>query len=209
MASVVSDSEWPYGQQSTRLLHPQDSPGKNIGVGCHFVLHIRKYKNVWQLQKPNQKSCVACTQGKWRKTVWKPWMPCFSMWTLFPQPTERQQRLFLNKGNGVLCAPEQWHDPATLGLGNTQSLNHVRLFATPQTAACQAPLSMGILQARILEWVAMPSTQGLKPGLPHCRWILYHLSHQGSWRMRGYERTPCCLDFCKDKCHIMNERCWH
>ena len=23
-------------------------------------------------------------------------------------------------------------------------------------------------------------TQGLKPGLLHCRWILYHLSHQGS-----------------------------
>ena len=29
-------------------------------------------------------------------------------------------------------------------------------FATPWTAARQAPLSMGILQARILEWVAMP-----------------------------------------------------
>ena len=23
-------------------------------------------------------------------------------------------------------------------------------------------------------------TQGLNPGVPHCRWILYHLSHQGS-----------------------------
>ena len=23
-------------------------------------------------------------------------------------------------------------------------------------------------------------TQGLNPGLPHCRWTLYHLSHQGS-----------------------------
>ena len=45
----------------------------------------------------------------------------------------------------------------------------------------QAPLSMGILQARILELVAMPfsrgsSTQGSNPGLPHCRWVLYHLS---------------------------------
>ena len=26
--------------------------------------------------------------------------------------------------------------------------------------SCQAPLSMGILQARILEWVAMPSSRG-------------------------------------------------
>ena len=36
----------------------------------------------------------------------------------------------------------------------------VRLFATPWTVAHQAPLSMGILQARILEWVAMPSSRG-------------------------------------------------
>ena len=36
------------------------------------------------------------------------------------------------------------------------SLSRVQLFATPGTVARQAPLSMGILQARILEWVAMP-----------------------------------------------------
>ena len=30
----------------------------------------------------------------------------------------------------------------------------------PWTLAYQAPLSMGILQARILEWVAMPSSRG-------------------------------------------------
>ena len=39
-------------------------------------------------------------------------------------------------------------------------LSHVQLFATPWTVAHQAPLSMGILQARILEWVAMPSSRG-------------------------------------------------
>ena len=32
--------------------------------------------------------------------------------------------------------------------------------AIPWTVACQAPLSMGILQARILEWVARPSSRG-------------------------------------------------
>ena len=40
------------------------------------------------------------------------------------------------------------------------SLSCVRLLATPWTVAHQAPLSMGILQARILEWVAMPSSRG-------------------------------------------------
>ena len=38
--------------------------------------------------------------------------------------------------------------------------NHVQLFATLWTVACQALLSMGILQARILEWVAVPSSRG-------------------------------------------------
>ena len=34
-------------------------------------------------------------------------------------------------------------------------------FVTPWTVALQAPLSMGILQARILEWVAMPSSRDI------------------------------------------------
>ena len=35
---VVSDSLWPQGQLSTRLLCPWNSPGKNTGVGCHYLL---------------------------------------------------------------------------------------------------------------------------------------------------------------------------
>ena len=40
------------------------------------------------------------------------------------------------------------------------SLSRVRLSETPQAVALQAPLSMGIFKARILEWVAMPSSRG-------------------------------------------------
>ena len=40
------------------------------------------------------------------------------------------------------------------------SVNHVRLFTTPWTVVCQAPLSMGILQATILEWIAMTFSRG-------------------------------------------------
>ena len=121
-------------------------------------------------------------------------------------------------------------------------LSRVRLLATPWTVAHQVPLSMGILQARILEktciqklkntcpppgylpnpgiehrsttWQvdSLPSkppgkpkntgvgslfllqgifpTQGLNPGLPHCRRILYHLSHQGSPRTLDWVTYP-------------------
>ena len=37
--------------------------------------------------------------------------------------------------------------------------SHIWLCVTPWTVAHQAPLSMGILQARVLEWVALPSSR--------------------------------------------------
>ena len=36
--SVVCDSVRPYGLQLTRLFCPWDAPGKDTGVGCHFLL---------------------------------------------------------------------------------------------------------------------------------------------------------------------------
>ena len=60
------------------------------------------------------------------------------------------------------------------------------------TLAHQASLSMGILQARILEWVAMPFsgillTQGSNPGLLHCRWIPCLYPTQDSIDLNGKE----------------------
>ena len=36
-SSVVSNSPKPHGPQPTRLPCPWDFPGKNTGVGCHFL----------------------------------------------------------------------------------------------------------------------------------------------------------------------------
>ena len=41
----MSDSVQPHRQQPTRLPHPRDSPGKNTGVGCHFLLQCMKVKS--------------------------------------------------------------------------------------------------------------------------------------------------------------------
>ena len=41
----MSDSVGPHRQQPTRLLRPWDSPGKNTGVGCHFLLQCMKVKS--------------------------------------------------------------------------------------------------------------------------------------------------------------------
>ena len=45
VTSVISDSMRPYRRQPTRLPHPWDSPGKNTGVGCHFLLQCMKVKS--------------------------------------------------------------------------------------------------------------------------------------------------------------------
>ena len=50
--SVMSDSVWPHKRQPPRLPSPWDSPGKNTGVGCHFLLQCMKVKSfsrVWLL----------------------------------------------------------------------------------------------------------------------------------------------------------------
>ena len=45
VASVVSDSVRPHGQQPTRLLCPWNSLGKNTGMGCHFLLQCMKVES--------------------------------------------------------------------------------------------------------------------------------------------------------------------
>ena len=65
-----------------------------------------------------------------------------------------------------------------------KSLSRVRLFATPWTVAYHAPPPMGFSRQEywlgchfLLQKIIL--TQGLNPGFPHCRQMLYHLSHQG------------------------------
>ena len=42
---IVSNSVRPQRWQPTRLPCPWDSPGKNTGVGCHFLLQCMKVKS--------------------------------------------------------------------------------------------------------------------------------------------------------------------
>ena len=41
----MSGSVWPHRRQPTRLPRPWDSPGKNTGVGWHFLLQCMKVKS--------------------------------------------------------------------------------------------------------------------------------------------------------------------
>ena len=81
--SVVSDSLRPRGLSPTRLLRPWDSPGKNTGVGCHFLL-----QGVFPTQGSNS-GLPHCSQMLWPLShqgsppvSWLNWHFCIP-WAIF------------------------------------------------------------------------------------------------------------------------------
>ena len=60
VTSVVSDFVPPHRQQPTRLPRPRDSPGKNTGVGCHFLLQCMKVKSESEVAQ----SCLTLSDPK-------------------------------------------------------------------------------------------------------------------------------------------------
>ena len=64
-------------------------------------------------------------------------------------------------------------------------LSRVRLFVTPQTVACQAPLSTEFFRQEYWSGLPFPSPGDLpdpriEPRSPALQVVLYHLSHHGS-----------------------------
>ena len=62
VTSVISDSLWPYGlgfQTPLFMGESWDSPGKNIGVGCHALFQGSSQPEDW-----TQASCVSSIAGK-------------------------------------------------------------------------------------------------------------------------------------------------
>ena len=75
-------------------------------------------------------------------------------------------------------------------VSKVKSLSRVQLFVTPWTVAYQTPLSWdfagkstGVGCHSLLQEIFL--TQGLNPGVPHCRQMLYCLSHQGRGLLSG------------------------
>ena len=98
---------------------------------------------------------------------------------------------------------------------SVQSLSRVWPFATPWTLAYQAPPSMGFFQAIVLEWVAVSSpgdlpTQGMNPGLLHCRQMLYHMSHQGSSGKADYSPPMwvCLIQSTESESEVVSNSLW-
>ena len=62
----MSDSVQPHRWKPTRLPCPWDSPGKNAGVGCHFLLQCMKVKSERSLSR------VRLFETLWTAAQWAP-----------------------------------------------------------------------------------------------------------------------------------------
>ena len=97
--SVMSDSLQPYGLQPARLLCPWDSPGKNTGVGCHFLL-----QGIFLTQEQNRVSCI----GRWILCHWAIWeapiSSCLYNLTMEPRMTSMSLGGWRSvSGSAIVC----------------------------------------------------------------------------------------------------------
>ena len=167
----MSDSVRPHRQQPTRLLCPWASPGKNTGVGCHFLLQCMKVKSEIEVtQCPTLSHPMDCSP------------PGSSIHGIF------QARVL------------QWGAIAFYMYMYMYMYMYLVAQSCPtvcNSMDCSLPSSSvhRILQARILERTAVPFSRGSSRPRDQIHisciscigsWVLYQLSYQGS---------PVC-DFC-------------
>ena len=91
----MSNSVRPRRRQPTRLPHPWDSPGKNTGVGCHFLLQYMKVK----IENEVAQSCPTL-RDPWTATYQAPLSMGFSRQYTSQSPHP------LPNGNIIICTWE-------------------------------------------------------------------------------------------------------
>ena len=110
-------------------------PGKNTGVGCHFLLQCMKVKS--------QSDVTSVVSNSVRPHRWQP--------NRLPVPGILQART-LEWVAMSFSSAWKWKL-------KVKSLSRVRLFATPWTVAYQAPPSMGCSRQEYWSGVPLPSPQ--------------------------------------------------
>ena len=130
----MSDSVRPHRRQPTRLPRPWDSPGKNTGVGCHFLLQCMKMNSESEVSQscPTLSDTMDCSP------------PGSSVHGIF-------QARVLEWGAIAFSGPQPGR-PTNKDC--IQSLQSCLTLANPWTVACEAPLFMGF--SRKEYWSGLP-----------------------------------------------------
>ena len=174
---VVYDSVQLHRWRRTRLPHPWDSPGKNIGVGCHFLLQYMKVKSECEVAQscPTLSDPTDCSppgssiHGIFQARALE-WVPLPSPCDIASEP----QICKSNLGKKFLVLGKRLHFPPIpniihlkpgKGKEMDKKYNVCVRAKSLQLSLILQPYSPpgssvhGIFQARILELVNMPSSR--------------------------------------------------
>ena len=129
----------PQRWQPTRLLCPWDSPGKNTGVGCHFLLQCMKVKSESEVTQ----SCLTPSDPM----DWS--LPGSFIHGIFQARVLEWGAIAFSENIiywPIKAVNEDFRSFTHISIHTAvvQSLSHVQLFLTPWIIAYQAPLSFTI-----------------------------------------------------------------
>ena len=180
----MSNSVRPHRWQPTRLPHPWDSPGKNTGVGCHFLLQCRKVKSEREVAQssPTLRDPMDCSlpgssvHGIFQARVLEWGAIAFSITeSSVLKSYITDYFIFLCSCIFLIYVPLRTCVRASVHAKCSVMSNSAAL----RTTVRQAPLSMGspgkntgVSCLDLLQGIF--PTQGSDLHLLHCQWILYH-----------------------------------
>jgi len=149
----MSDSSRPHGLQPTRLLHPWDFLGKSTGVGCHCLLRIRtswgpKFTSGLSLYLRLRQPCAQHRRGNYRLIAL--YFHIITSGIIIHSSIYSLVISFCARHGACTCVC-------------VQLLQLCPTLCDPIDCSSPGSSVRGILQASILEWVAIPSSRGPSP----------------------------------------------
>ena len=152
----------PQRRQPTRPLRPWDSPGKNTGVGCHFLLQCMKVKSEGEVTQLCPTFCDPMYYSLPGSPVHGILQARILEWVA--SGNALLQEIFLTQGSNlsllhcrhILLPYEPPGKPKVKALVTQLCPT----FCNQMDCNLPGPSVHGILQARILEWVAIPFSGG-------------------------------------------------
>ena len=191
----------PHRRQPIRLPRPWDSPGKNTGVGCHFLLQCMKVKSESEVAQlcPTLSNPMDCSppgssiHGIFQARVLEWGAIAFSGTAHYPLANYPLHWPFLQETTPQASSRGRRATKACLDAARSFSLaslgKEVKVKSACYKASCvlvaqscpalcdpmdySLPVSSvhGVLLAIILEWVAIPSSRGSSQPRD-CTWVL-------------------------------------
>ena len=160
---------WPHRRQPTRLPRPWDSPGKNTGVGCHFLLQCMKVKSEGEVDQ----SCLTLSNPTDCS------LPCSSVHGIFQARVLEWGAIAYSELRARICLKEQSWTPHP----DFRYLSEMVLYFLSSLS----PTQDGLCPLFQSSWSSAPLLMFYPPSLPCILPLVYtNLIHPLRWAKMSF-----------------------